>query len=62
MECIANHYGINRKADQFKFYIVRVKSANLNIRSRKGASKYGLFKSYEGKINGWISLDYVEKV
>ena len=24
----------------------------------KGASKWGLLKSYQGKRNGWVSLDY----
>lgn len=28
----------------------------------KGASKWGLLKSFAGKRNGWISLDYVKKV
>lgn len=28
----------------------------------KGASKCGLLKSFAGKRNGWISLDYVKKV
>ncbi len=28
----------------------------------KGASKWGLLKSYASKRNGWISLDYVKKV
>ena len=28
----------------------------------KGASKWGLLKSFAGKRNGWISLDYVTKV
>ena len=85
-ECIANHYGISKKDNEFKPYIVRVKIDNLNIRtgagtnhsrvgytgkgsftivderSGEGASKWGLLKSYEGKRNGWISLDYVEKI
>lgn len=28
----------------------------------KGASKWGLLKSYASKRDGWISLDYAEKV
>ena len=28
----------------------------------KGASKWGLLKSYQEKKNGWISLDYTAKV
>ena len=28
----------------------------------KGASKWGLLKSFAGKRNGWISLDYVKKI
>lgn len=28
----------------------------------KGASKWGLLKSFAGKRNGWISLDYVKEV
>ena len=28
----------------------------------KGASKWGVLKSFAGKRNGWISLDYVKKV
>ena len=28
----------------------------------KGASKWGLLKSYKGKRNGWVSLDFAERV
>ena len=28
----------------------------------KGASKWGLLKSYQGKRNGWVSLDYAKRV
>lgn len=28
----------------------------------KGASKWGLLKSYAGERNGWISLDYAERI
>ena len=28
----------------------------------KGASKWGLLKSYQEKRNGWVSLDYAERV
>ncbi len=28
----------------------------------KGASKWGLLKSYQGKRNGWVSLDFAERV
>jgi len=29
---------------------------------REGASKWGLLKSYQEKRNGWISLDFAERV
>ena len=28
----------------------------------KGASRWGLLKSYQGKHNGWVSLDFAERV
>ena len=28
----------------------------------KGASKWGLLKSYQGRRNGWVSLDYAKRV
>ena len=28
----------------------------------KGASRWGLLKSYQGKRNGWVSLDFAERV
>lgn len=28
----------------------------------KGASKWGLLKSYQEKRNGWVSLDFAERV
>lgn len=28
----------------------------------KGASKWGILKSYQEKRNGWVSLDYAERV
>lgn len=28
----------------------------------KGASKWGLLKSYQSKRNGWVSLDYAKRV
>jgi hypothetical protein len=28
----------------------------------KGASKWGLLKSYQSGRNGWVSLDYAQRV